>query len=126
MHLLSFLNLEKCGPTSSPIFQLDHSMITLSVTSNINLRGPGFWKLSTSFLSVKEYIDQVKAIVTEVLSKYRDDKNVNPSLLWELIKLKVREHSLKYANIKKAKLKNTETEMEANILYLEKKLKVMM
>ena len=37
-------------------------------------------------------------------------------------KFRVRECSLKYASIKKAKLKNARTEIEANILYLERKI----
>lgn len=39
-----------------------------------------------------------------------------------MIKLKVRECSLKYASIKKANLKNTEAEIEASILYLERRI----
>ena len=38
------------------------------------------------------------------LAEYENDDDVNPELLWEMIKLKVCEQSLNYATDKKAKL----------------------
>ena len=97
-------------------------MITISTITNTNPRGRGFWKLNTSFLNDKEYVNQIKETITEVSQEYESDNAVDDSLLWEMIKLKIRECSLKYASIKKAKRKNTEAELEADISHHERKL----
>ena len=97
-------------------------MITISIITNSNPRGRGFWKLNTSFLNDKEYVNQIKETITEVSQEYESDNAVDNSLLWEMIKLKIRECSLKYASIKKAKRKNTEAELEADISHHERKL----
>ena len=105
----------------SPGYKMDHSMITISINTNTHPRGRGFWKLNTS-LNDKEYVNQIKETITEVLQEYESDNAVDDSLLWEMIKLKIRECSLKYAGIKKAKRKNTEAELDADISHHERKL----
>lgn len=45
---------------------------------------------------------------------------VNPNLLWEMVKLKVREKSLKYGSSKKKKQTQKEEEIEQAISTLEK------
>ena len=97
-------------------------MITISIITNTNPRGRGFWKLNTSFLNDKEYVNQIKETIAKVSQEYESDNAVNDSLLWEMIKLKIKKCSLKYASIKKAKRKNTEAELEADISHHERKL----
>ena len=88
-------------------------MVTIQVALHTNPRGPGFWKLNTSFLSETEYINHIEGVKDE----HQNDKSVNASLLWEMIKLKVREQALRYAKIKKAKmLREEELEKKINIL----------
>ena len=41
-----------------PGYKTDHSMITLTLSLRSNPRGPGFWKLNTSFLT--DYVNQIK------------------------------------------------------------------
>ena len=84
-----------------------------------NQRGPGFWKLNTSFLSDIDYVNQIRTAIQEVLAEYENDDDVNPALLWEMIKLKVREQSLKYAADKKTKLNRKEEELEKRINVLQ-------
>ena len=85
-------------------FKTDHSMLTIHVALHRNPRKPGFWKLNTSFLSETEYINQIKTIIENVKDEYQNDKSVNVFLLWEMIKFKVREQTLRYAKTKKAKM----------------------
>ena len=84
-----------------------------------NQRGPGFWKLYTSFLSDIDYANQIRKAIQEVLAKYENNDDVSPALLWEMIKLEVREQSLKYAVDKKAKLNRKEEELEKRINVLQ-------
>ena len=109
-----------CNVTHTDIlagFKTDHSIVTIQVALHTNPRGPGFWKLNTSFLSETEYISQSKTTIESVKNEYQNDKSVNVSLLWEMIELKVREQTLRYAKTKKAKmLREEELEKEINIL----------
>ena len=72
-------------------------MITLSVSLHVNPRGNGFSKLNTSLLTEIGYTEQVKIIIQQTADEYKEDDTVNPALLWEMIKMKVREKSISYA-----------------------------
>ena len=80
-----------------PGFKTDRSMITLNVALHLNPRGKGFWKLNTSLLYEMSYVQEIKTAIESTLNQYKDDTSVNPALLWEMIKLKVREKSISYA-----------------------------
>ena len=103
-------------------YKTDHSMITLSLSLHSNPRGPGFWKLNTSFLTEIDYINQIKSTISATLEEYKNDDSVNPALLWEMVKLKVREKSLHYAKAKKNMIKQRELEIEEKIAKLEEKI----
>lgn len=64
----------------------------------------GFWKLNTSFVNETEYINQIRTVIEETHNEDLHDNTVNNDLLWEMIKLKIREHSIKYPTAKKAKI----------------------
>jgi len=53
-----------------PGFKTDHSMITLNISLHSNPRGPGFWKLDTSLLANKDYIDLIRLTIHETQNKY--------------------------------------------------------
>ena len=105
-----------------PGYKTDHSMITLNLSLHSNPRGPGFWKLNTSFLTETAYINLVKATIQETQDEYKEDDSVNPALLWDMMKLKVREKTLKYAAAKKKMVKQRETDLEQIISRLEKEI----
>ena len=55
----------------------------------------------------------------KVYEEYKNDDNVNDALLWEMIKLKIREKSMQYAAAKKAKISRKEEELEKTINALQ-------
>ena len=105
-----------------PGYKTDHSVITLNLSLHSNPRGPGFWKLNTSFLTETAYINLVKSTIQETQDEYKEDDSVNPALLWDMMKLKVREKTLKYAATKKKMVKQRETDLEQIISRLEKEI----
>ena len=105
-----------------PGLKTDHSMITLNVALHSNPRGKGFWKLNTSLLSEMKYVQEIKTTIESTVSQYKDDTSVNPVLLWEMIKLKVREKSISYAAYKNVATKKREEMLEREIGLLEKHL----
>ena len=46
-------------------------------------------------------MNKVKLIINETTQQYKDDNEVDDSLLWEMIKLKIRELSIKNGSYKK-------------------------
>ena len=104
----------------TPGYKTDHSMITLGLTIQSNPKGPGLWKLNTSFLSEIEYVNKVKLIINETTQQYKDDNEVDDSLLWEMIKLKIRELPIKYGSYKKTQQKTKQMLLENEIALLEK------
>ena len=49
-----------------PGYKTDHSLITIHLAGNNNPRGPGFWKLNTSFLLASEYIELIKKLLMKL------------------------------------------------------------
>ena len=56
------------------------------------------------------------------INDYKDDESVNPSLLWEMIKLKVHEKPLCYSKIKTKQTKQHELSVEQTIARLQEEL----
>ena len=105
-----------------PGFKTDHSMITLNVALHSNPRSKGFWKLNTSLLSEMKYVQEIKTTIESTVSQYKDDTSVNPVLLWEMIKLKVRGKSISYAAYKSVATKKREEMLKRKTGLLEKHL----
>ena len=105
-----------------PGYKTDHSMISLHLSLHSNPRGPGFWKLNTSFLTELEYVNQIKTMIQETYDEYKNVESINPSLLWEMIKLKVHEKSLRYSKIKTKQAKQRELCVEQTIAKLQEEL----
>ena len=75
-------------------FKTDHSLISMNLATHSNQRCPGYWKLNTSFLSDNDYVNKIRTTVEDMNDEYSNDASVNPTLKWEMIKLKVREQSI--------------------------------
>ena len=90
-------------------------MITLHISLHSNTRGRGFRKLNTFFLSDKNYVDQIKSVIVKTKEEYEQDDTVDPNLLREMIKMKVREASMKYGATKKRNLGSKQIEIEREI-----------
>ena len=81
-----------------PGFKSDHSAITLKIGINTQPRGPGFWKLNCSFLQDNEYVNMVNNIFENARQTVETE---DPILIWEMLKLKIRSETMKYAAKKK-------------------------
>ena len=105
-----------------PGYKTDHLMITMAIVTNSNPRGPGFWKLNTSFLSEDNYVTKIKNTIQETKNGYANNSSVSPALLWEMIKLKIREASLNYPKQRKKERADLTEELEKTITTLERTL----
>ena len=101
-------------------YKTDHSLMTIKIAHHSNIRGAGFWKLNTSFLKETEYINQIRETIEQVKLEYQEDKYINPALMWEMIKLKIREKSIRYAKGKRSKMLGEEEQLEYLVNNLQK------
>ena len=101
-------------------YKTDHSLITLSISTQSNPRGPSFWKLNTLLLSDLDYVKLIEKTIQKVSKQYKSDHDVDEILLWEMIKMQIRADSISLAKQKRFKQKNQETLLEAKILELQK------
>ena len=91
-------------------YMLGTKQITsIHLANNANPRGPGFWKLNTSFLLDEE-------------NEYANNNEIDAILLWDTMKMQISSSSLNYARRKKAKMKSLELKLESEILSLQKEL----
>ena len=84
-----------------PGYRTDHPLITIHLAGNNNPRGPGFWKLNTSFLLDSEYIETIKKTIDEVSMENRNNDDVDVVLLWDTMAMQILSRSQKYAREKK-------------------------
>ena len=95
-----------------PGFQTNHSAVCMTFCLFSAARGPGYWKLNTSLLKDKEYLEKIKKVIEiEMAQDYVDSKTK-----WENIKLAVQGSTLQFASCKVKSKKNL-------VQVLEKKLK---
>ena len=76
----------------------DHRAIYIYIELDPFERGKGYWKLNTSFLQKRDYIDLINSVITSTLSLREE----SPSIQWEALKVKVKEASVKYAKLQKS------------------------
>ena len=64
----------------------------------------------------------IKSTIAQTIDEYSQDNTVDPGLLWEMVKMKVREVSIKYGTTKKRNLRKEQEEIEISITTLEEQL----
>ncbi len=85
-------------------------------------RGQGYWKLNSSLLNDDEYVNEITDIFNNTLSEY--ENIATKSNIWELCKIRFKEHSISYS-IRKCKLKRDKYQLlENEISDLDKRLEL--
>ena len=97
-------------------------MISVNISLHSNPRGRGIWKLNVSSLSEIDYVNQINAQIKEVQEEYQGENSINPALMWEITKLKIKEKSMAYTVRKKRSVLRKEEKIEQIIAPLEKKI----
>ncbi len=65
----------------------DHNLVTIKLIINNQDRGKGYWKLNCSLLGEADYAKMVKNTIAETAE---GETEVNPMILWEIIKCNIR------------------------------------
>ena len=101
-------------------FRSDHSFVSLELGKENITRGPGFFKLNTSLLLQKEYINKIRALISQKKNEYTE-QNLASDLKWEMIKADIRGESIKYSKLKARERNNRQTTIEKELNDLEQK-----
>ena len=72
----------------------DHAPVIVDFSLANDSRGPGFWHLPQHFLSDPAYVKMIENLVDEVR---RQNKDLNPSQLWDFLKLSIRSKSIQFS-----------------------------
>ena len=88
--LCSFV--DKCDISISPA--PDHKAVIMSLNQNVKKRGPGYWKLNNSVINEQAYADVIEEIINRTTEEYENETSYVH--LWELLKLRIKEASIKY------------------------------
>ena len=93
----------------------DHSAITLSINGVDDLeKGPNFWKFNSNLVNDSTYCEFLTTEYANWLEEFKEvqDKRV----LWDLIKYKIRQQTIRYSKTKackrRAKLQNLEKDLK--------------
>ena len=97
----------------------DHRAVYMVIEIGDIHRGVGYWKMNTSFLQQPEYIQMINDEIELTINSMTQS---NPAILWEKLKKRVKEISIKYARNKGnqdslviAQLSEKVNEYEANL-----------
>ena len=82
-----------------PSIAPDHNAIYISLSgSSESPRGPGLWKFNNTLLKDEEYVERVRETYLNTVNYYR--QVTNKRLLWELIKMEIRNATILYTKYK--------------------------
>ena len=101
----------------SPSFRSDHSTPWICLCENKSKRGTGFWKLNTSLLNNKDYVEK---IVSAIQSE-KEKSHSSQGLLWEMIKMQVRGATIQFASRLKRERANRLEFLDKEIARLEER-----
>ena len=111
-------NVQKSSILLSGI-KSDHKCISVNLNFDKSARGPGRWKLNTSILGDKTYKTKIRTLLQHTKEEH---KNLSKQLLWEIIKIKVKEFSISYCKQKQKIKTNLMKELETKIQAKETEL----
>ena len=95
----------------------NHKALQVTLTKSLNRRGPSYWKLNTSVLVKPEYVQIMTKLLDTELARCMQNRYTlgRYCQFWDLLKVKIKEHSILYCKKRNIYKKN-------QILYLEEQI----
>ena len=95
----------------------DHRLVTLQIQITKQKRGPGIYKISTNLFRDPSY---VKLMIDTIEKTKIEYQKLNPQLLWEMIKINIRDKSQLYSKSRDNEKRDELEKMTENLIELEK------
>ena len=92
-------------------YKTDHSQVSLVLDFTVSPRGPGYWKLNTSYLTDPDYLQKINKFIQIHLNQEYDSAKVH----WEIRKLSVTGTTVQFSSRKKKGDKNTQEALECKL-----------
>lgn len=92
----------------------DHKAVLVHINSNDKARGKGYWKLNASLLEHDSYVSAISETITSTVNQYQSI--ISYKHLWELIKIRIKEQSIRFSvslnNTKKTRINKLEQQIK--------------
>jgi len=95
----------------------DHKAVCVNLVYDVKRKGPGYWKLNSSILEQQEYQKGVKDIIRTSQTQFENMRSKR--LVWEIIKINVKEYSIQYCKRIRKNAHKKEVELQHEINRLE-------
>ena len=99
----------------------DHKAVVVKLVKEGEGRGTGYWKLNVAYLKERDYATGVNNTIDQVLEEFENNRNICRRVVWEIVKLKIKEFSIGYCIRKKAEKKDRIKEIEGKLKRLSEK-----
>ena len=103
-----------------PAIRADHNAISLVLNLKPRDRGAGYWKLNTSLLDDDKYRVMIRKVIRDTIGEYSLKYNKRGVL--DMVKIKVKEQSIKFAKNKAWGLKNKRHLLQEELKNIEREL----
>jgi len=113
-------NLQYCDHILAPC--PDHKAVVMAIRCSNKKRGNGYWKLNTSVLTEDKYRKAIRDIIKNTIEEYQGIEGVDKGMIWELLKIRVKEFSIKYCCQRSKDSKIEMKILESQITQLDKQL----
>ena len=99
----------------------DHKAVHVTLVKEGRNRGPGYWKLNTEYLEQDQYVTGIHKVVENVLAEF-ECTNISRRIIWDILKLKVKEFSIRYCKLKACEKRCRIREVERRLKMLRNEL----
>lgn len=99
----------------------DHSALLLNIDLFVDKKGPGFWKMDTSFLHHQDFKEAMSQAINQVIEKNKKEANDN-LLSWEMIKNEIVGQTICYSARKIKEQNDIYDNVEKQIKEIENKI----
>ena len=116
------LNVDNINLSVCP-FVPDHLAVMLTTYTVNERKGNGYWKMNKNLLGNSEYKTAIENAVKEIID---ESANFSKQIIWEIIKIKIKELSIKFSSHKASETKKKKQNIQDKLDMIEKKVAMVM
>ncbi len=95
----------------------DHKAVDICIKLSNKTRGKGYWKMNVSVLQDEQYIKSMELLIKDTFEEY--ENYINKPSLWEFMKIRIKNLTIKYCVSKAQGKQNTISILEEKINHID-------
>ena len=107
---ITFINTVGCDIATLP--DTDHMAIIMEIQLTDIKRGPSYWKFNDQLLKDSDYVEQTNQYISTLTEAY---EGLDHQVVWDLIKIGIREMTISYSKQKAQQNKNIITNLRKDL-----------